>query len=252
MSRINGKAAIVTGGAQGIGGTFARALADAGASVVLADIVDPSPLAEEITRSGGRAIGIIADVGNPADCVAVAKRTVDEFGRLDILVANAALSSRLEHKPFDQITVDEWDAVMRINVRGPFSCAQACFPYMKAARYGKIVTLASSVVFAPSPNWAHYVTSKGAIVALTRALARELGEYGICVNSISPGLTMSENILAQEGALAGSMQRAIDTRSIKREETPADLVGTLLFLVGPESDFLTGQTISVDGGFITR
>lgn len=209
-------------------------------------------MVDEITRSGGRAIGILSDVGSPADCVTLAKRTFERFARIDILVANAALSSRLEHKPFDQITVDEWDAVMRVNVRGLFSCAQACFPYMKAARYGKIVTIASSVVFAPSPNWAHYVTSKGAVVALTRALARELGDFGICVNSISPGLTMSENILAQEDILSGSMQRAITTRSIKREETPADLVGTLLYLVGSESDFVTGQTISVDGGFITR
>jgi NAD(P)-dependent dehydrogenase (short-subunit alcohol dehydrogenase family) len=252
MSGITGKVAIVTGGAQGIGGTFARALAKAGAAVALADIADASPLADEIAASGGRAIPIVADVGEPADCLAIARRTFEAFGRIDILVANAALSSRLEHKPFEQITVDEWDRVMQVNVRGPFLCAQACVPYMKAARYGKIVTMASSVVFAPSPNWAHYVTSKGAIVALTRALARELGDDGICVNSISPGLTMSENIRAQGDALGASMQRAIGTRSIKREETPADLVGTLLYLAGPESDFVTGQTISVDGGFITR
>jgi len=167
-------------------------------------------------------------------------------------VTNAAIFSSLERKSFDRITVPEWDQVMAVNVRGVFNCVQAVVPYMKERGYGKIVNVCSTTVFAGAAGLLHYVTSKGAVLAFTRALAREVGEFGIRVNAFAPGLTMSEGVRANEARVAPQAKAAPQLRALKREQIPEDLVGTLLFLVSPESDFMTGQTLVVDGGHIMR
>lgn len=218
--------------------------------VAVSDILDPHSVVDEINRGGGKAIGMIADVADLSACETLAQQTVEAFGRIDALVTNAALFASLERKSFDRITASEWDAVMDVNVRGPFHCAQAVFPHMKRNGYGKIVNIASATVFSGTAGMLHYVTSKGAIVAFTRALARELGEHGILVNAIAPGLTMSEGIRAQEAVIAPFAKIAMAARSVKREQLPADLLGTLIYLVAPDSDFVTGQTIVVDGGYV--
>jgi NAD(P)-dependent dehydrogenase (short-subunit alcohol dehydrogenase family) len=220
--------------------------------VAVSDVRDCSEVVDRITLAGGQAIGIGADVSDDAACSALAKKTFDAYGSVDGLVTNAAIFSSLERKSFDRITVPEWDQVMAVNVRGVFNCVQAVVPYMKERGYGKIVNVCSTTVFAGAAGLLHYVTSKGAVLAFTRALAREVGEFGIRVNAFAPGLTMSEGVRANEARVAPQAKAAPQLRALKREQIPEDLVGTLLFLVSPESDFMTGQTLVVDGGHIMR
>jgi NAD(P)-dependent dehydrogenase (short-subunit alcohol dehydrogenase family) len=252
MPTLTGKAIIITGAAQGIGAVLAAALATEGALVAVSDVRDCSEVVDRITLAGGQAIGIGADVSDDAACSALAKKTFDAYGSVDGLVTNAAIFSSLERKSFDRITVPEWDQVMAVNVRGVFNCVQAVVPYMKERGYGKIVNVCSTTVFAGAAGLLHYVTSKGAVLAFTRALAREVGEFGIRVNAFAPGLTMSEGVRANEARVAPQAKAAPQLRALKREQIPEDLVGTLLFLVSPESDFMTGQTLVVDGGHIMR
>ena len=191
MRRLDGRVAIVTGAAQGIGATYAKALAAEGASVCVADLTDPSDVVASIITAKDKAIGVINDVTNPASCDDMVLKTIEAFGRVDILVNNAALFGKLALKKFDQIATQEWDAVMAVNVRGVFECAKAALPAMKRQKYGKIINVASGTVFKGTPMMLHYVTSKGAVVAMTRCLAREVGDDGIRVNCIAPGLVMS-------------------------------------------------------------
>lgn len=250
--RLAEKVAVVTGGAQGIGAAYARALALEGARVAVADVLDPQEVASEISASGGCAIGLQIDVSSGDDCARMVAETVDAFGRLDVLVNNAAIFAALERKPFTEITPEEWDRVMAVNTRGPFLCAQAAVPVMRAQKYGKIINISSGTVFSGTPGMLHYVSSKGAQIAFTRALAREVGEDGICVNAIAPGLTMSEGLLAQKDSLSFYTQTALGARALKREQVPADLIGALIYLASSDSDFVTGQTLVVDGGYVMR
>ena len=250
MGRLTGKTAIITGAAQGIGAAYATAIAQEGANVVIADVLDASEIVSKLKNSGHQALAIRTDVSDEKSCQDMARAAAEQFSGVDILVNNAALFASIQRKPFELLSGEEWDQVMAVNVRGPFNCAKAVLPYMKERGKGKIVNVSSATVFSGTPGMLHYVTSKGAIVALTRALARELGQYDIVVNSIAPGLTMSEGLLAQKDNLKKYSEVALASRALKREQVPADLTGTLLSLVSSDSDFLTGQTIVVDGGYV--
>jgi NAD(P)-dependent dehydrogenase (short-subunit alcohol dehydrogenase family) len=248
--RLQGRVAIVTGAAQGIGARYAAALAAEGAALVCADVIDAEPVAAQIRAAGGRALALRADVSSAESVRQMAAASVEAFGRIDLLVNNAGLFANLAMKPFEQIDAAEWDRVMAVNVRGPFECAKAVLPQMRAQGYGKIVNIASATVFKGSPLLLHYVTSKGAVVAMTRSLARELGDAGIRVNTLAPGLTASENTLANPAWQGAIGANNIASRAIKREVTPDDLCGTLVYLASAESDFVTGQVIVVDGGSV--
>jgi 3-oxoacyl-[acyl-carrier protein] reductase len=247
--RLKDRVAIVTGSGQGIGRAFAAALASEGAKVVVADLDGPGAeaTAADIRSQGGEAIAVAVDVSDEQQCLAMAEAAVREWGRIDILVNNAAVfTSAFPKKAFTEISVDEWDRLMAVNVRGPWLCAKACFPAMKSQGKGKIINMGSSTFFSGAKDFLHYVTSKGAMIGFTRQLAREVGDYNICVNALSPGLTSSEGV--QRLYPAESLGMFANRRCLKREEVPEDLVGACIFLASDESDFLTGQTLIVDGG----
>ena len=247
MARLEGRVAVVTGAGRGIGAEYAKALAAEGARVTVTDIVSTENTVNIIKQAGGEAIGVHCDVTKPDEVQAMVAQTVEAFGRLDIMVTNAALFADLDQKSFLEIDEDEWDRVMRVNSRGVFTCVKAAVPEMKKNNYGKIINIASGTVFKGTPMLLHYVSSKGAQVAFTRALAREVGEFGITVNCIAPGLTMSEKVVDDE---QWQQAKAANTasRAIKREEVPEDLLGAIVFFSSSDSDFITGQTLVVDGG----
>jgi NAD(P)-dependent dehydrogenase (short-subunit alcohol dehydrogenase family) len=252
LDPLKDKVAVVTGSARGIGATFCEALAEAGAKVVAGDVLDGSAVAERITKAGGEAIYRKTDVASSGSVAALVAAALERFGTIDILVNNAAIFANLAKKAFTDIDAAEWDAVMGVNVRGPFECTKAVAPVMIAKRQGKIINIASGTVFKGYAGALHYVGSKGAVVAMTRCLARELGPHNICVNAIAPGLTMSEGVIANPEWSGQASQSTIASRALKREQMPGDLVGTLLYLASDASDFVTGQTIVVDGGSVMR
>src|SRR2546422_1784619 len=244
--RLKDKVVIVTGGAKGIGRAYCLGAAAEGARVVVADLADPKPAVKEVEARGAQALGVECDVSREADTQRLATETLARFGRIDVLVNNAALYGTLKRRPFMDIPVEEWDRVMSVNLRGLFLCARAVFPAMKAQGKGKIINIASSTFFKGVPHYIHYTTSKGGVVGFTRSLARELGEFGIRVNAIAPGFTLSgenEKNISEE-----RKQANVQARMLQRAEVPEDLVGTLVFLASDDSDFITGQTILVDGG----
>ena len=249
-ARLKGRVAVITGAAQGIGAEYARALAAEGAAVVVADIQDAEPVARAINEAGGKALAVACDVTDSKSVGRMVADTLQHFGKLDILVNNAALFGKLSRKPFDQIESDEWDRMMAVNVRGAFECVKAAVPAMRLQQYGKIVNIASGTVFKGQTMLLHYVTSKGAIVAMTRSLARELGNDGIRVNTLAPGLVMSENVLNNPEWAGAASQNTVNTRAIKRDSVPEDMCGTLIYLCAPDSDFVTGQVLVVDGGAV--
>ncbi|MEI2417838.1 SDR family oxidoreductase [Orrella sp. JC864] len=250
MSKLKDRVAIVTGGAQGIGAAYARALAAEGARVAIADVLDGTAAAQDIEAAGGSAMSVTVDVADEVSTQAMARAVVEHFGRLDILVNNAAVYASLQLKPFTEIDVAEWDKVMAVNVRGPFLCARAVLPYMRRAGYGRIVNISSGTPFKGTPNLLHYVTSKGAVLAMTRALAREVGADGICVNTLAPGLVLSEGVLQNEALRQTLTGPVIASRAIKRDQMPQDLIEPLLLLVSDGCAFMTGETIVVDGGSV--
>lgn len=218
---------IVTGAAGGLGEVYCRALADAGWTVVPSDVDD-------------------TDVTDRAATERLAARTLEEHGRIDALVNNAAFYAAIEKKPFEEITDEEWDRVFAVNVRGAWLCARAVAPAMKEQRHGKIVNVSSMTVPTAPPGFAHYIASKAAIVGLTRALARELGPYGICVNTLTPDyIAFDREYDNRQPNMAAALA---SQRAFAREQTPEDMVGTLLYLLGPGSDFVTGQNVWVNGG----
>ena len=252
MGKLDGRVAIITGAAQGIGAAYARRFAEVGAKIVIADILDSSNVVNTIKQSGGDAIGLLVDVSDKSQVEGMVNTAVEAYGKVDVLVPNAALFANIERRSFLEIDVDEWDELMAVNVRGVFLCCQAVVPEMKKQGYGKIVNIASSTVQMGVPWMLHYVSSKGAVDAMTRALARELGDDGIRVNTIAPGLTMSEQVEARREDLQANVDMSLNARAFKRDELPDDLVGTAVFLASADSDFMTGQTIVVDGGLIVH
>ena len=250
MGRLDGRVAIVTGAAQGIGAAYAKRFAEEGAKVAICDLLDCTNVVNTITQSGGEAFGMEVDVSDGAQVAALVARTVETFGRVDVMVPNAAIFAVLNRRSFLDIGVEEWDRVMAVNVRGVFVCIKAVVPQMKEQGYGKIVNISSATVQLGVPWMLHYVSSKGAVDAMTRASARELGDFGIRVNSIAPGFTMSEQIESQREALQFNLDMNLSGRAFKREEMPEDLLGTMVFLASAESDFMTGQTVVVDGGLV--
>ena len=244
--RLAGKVAIVTGGARHIGAAYCHTLAREGAAIVIADILDGKTVAEEIRSRGGNALALKIDVSKEGDTNRMAVETVNAFGRIDILINNAAIFINIQRHPFYEISADEWDRVSAVNIKGPFLCAKAVFAQMKEQKRGKIINISSSTAYWGTPNFLHYVASKAALIGMTRSLAREVGDYGICVNAIAPGLVEHEG----QNAPQALTELQLKARSIKRLQTPEDLLGTLAFLASPDSDFMTGQTIVVDGGSI--
>ena len=251
MARLDRWVAIITGAGRGIGAVYAKALAAEGARITVADIIDTANTVNVVKQAGGEAIGVHCDVTRPEEVRAMVVETIEAFGKVDILVTNAALFADLEFKPFMEIDEAEWDRVMQVNLRGVFTCVKAVVPEMQRNGYGKIVNISSGTVFKGTPMMLHYVSSKGAVVAFTRALAREVGDAGIRVNALAPGLTMSEEVAGKQQWAAIKDANAA-TRAIKRDETPEDLIGTMLFLCSSDSDFVTGQTLVCDGGSVMR
>ncbi len=253
MARLAGRTAIVTGGAKGIGRHYSQALAAEGAEVMIADIADGSALAEELAGQHGRnaTTSAVFDVSDESQVKALVARTMERFGKIDILVNNAAVYSQLEEQEFTEIDTAVWDRVMAVNVRGPFLMAKHVVPHMKARGYGKIINIGSGTVFRGIPQMMHYVTSKGAVSAFTRSLSRAVGQHGICVNTLAPGFTLSDSVVENNPThVASSRDNAIARRAIKRDAYPGDLLGALIFLASLDSDFITGQTIAVDGGAV--
>jgi NAD(P)-dependent dehydrogenase (short-subunit alcohol dehydrogenase family) len=245
---LAGKVAIVTGGAKGIGLAVAADLAGRGASVLIADLAGAEEAAERLRRSGHRTAGLKADVASERDTAHLAQVATASFDGVDILVNNAAIFSTLRRRPFEEIDPAEWRRVMEVNTLGIFLCCRAVLPAMKARGGGRIINISSGVAFKGNPGMAHYVASKGAVVSLTRALATELGPSGILVNSVAPGLTLSDGVLENPELLEGAREFSVRTRALAREMSPQDVVGAVAFLAGPDAAFITGQTIVVDGG----
>ena len=244
--RLQGKVAVVTGGARHIGAAYCRKLASEGAAVVIADVLDGDRVVREIQELGGKAIAVQVDVSKEADTTRMAAEAVKAFGQIDVLVNNAAIFIAIERHPFYEISAEEWDRVSAVNIKGPFLCTKAVFPYMKERGSGKIINISSSTAYWGTPNFLHYVASKAALIGMTRSLAREMGEFGICVNAIAPGLVEHEGQTAPKALTELQLKQ----RSIKRLQTPEDLLGTLVFLASSDSDFMTGQAIVVDGGSV--
>ena len=226
MARLAGRNAIVTGGARGIGRHYCKALAGEGARVMIADVAEADDLVQEIDSAQGQgtALGSVTDVSDEAQVKELVAKTADSFGKIDILVNNAAMFVNLRETPFTEIDVGLWDRVMAVNVRGSFLMIKHVSRHMMKQRYGKIINIGSGTTFRGIPKMAHYVTSKGAVVAMTRTLSRELGEHGICINTLAPGFTLSETVVAEnpehvETARANAVQR----RSLKRDQYPGDL-----------------------------
>jgi len=250
MGLMDGKVCIVTGAAQGIGRAYAQTLAEQGAKVVVTDVQDPETTVNIIRQAGGEALGVVADVTDDTSLANLVAETVKAYGKIDVLVNNAALFGGLKMQGFMDIDEEEWDRVMKINIRGSFQAAKAVVPEMRKQGGGKIVNIASGTVFKGTPFLLHYVTSKGAIVAMTRSMARELGDDNICVNALAPGLTESEAVTSNDQWSGPPRDNNVAGRAIKRAEMPEDLVGAMVFLCSKDSDFVTGQTLVVDGGSV--
>lgn len=244
MSALDGKVAIVTGGAQGIGKAIAEQLSAEGARIVIADLKG----AEQAAVAFPDGVGLTVDVASETDTERMASETVSRCGGIDILVNNAGLYASLQMRPFEQIPVQEWRQVMDVNVMSMFLTCRAVVPRLRERGGGRIVNISSGTPFRGVPFLLHYVTSKGAIVALTRALAKELGGDEILVNCVAPGFTLSEGVRESPAVLQALRDASVSARTLKRDQQPTDVAGAVAYLCGPGSTFVTGQTIVIDGG----
>ena len=243
--RFKDKSVIITGGGGKIAKAYATAFAKEGANLSLPDIASADSMVKAIQGIGGTAISMACDVSDESSVKAMVEETVKQFGTVDILINNAAYFMTVWKGPFWDMSVEEFDKAMAVNVRGSWLCAKAAAPYMQKQKQGKIINISSNVALTGNPNYIHYVTSKGAIIAMTRAMARELGDWNICVNTVSPGFVVTEGRQVDPEYERIRAQQ----RSLKRSQVEGDLVGTVLYLASPESDFMTGQLLNVDGGF---
>ena len=242
--RFKDKIVIITGGGGKIGKAYALAFAKEGAKICLPDIISAEPVVKAIQDAGGTAMSVHCDVSNETSVKAMVEQTVKRFGGVDILINNAAYFMTVKKGPFWEMEVEEFDKAMAVNVRGVWLCAKAVVQYMRNRSKGKIINISSGVALNGNPNYIHYVTSKGAVIAMTRAMARELGDFGICVNSVAPGFTLTEGRQVDPEY----ERKRNEQRCFKRSQVEADVVGSVLFLASSESDFMTGQLLCVDGG----
>ena len=247
--RLQGKVAVITGGAAGIGLQYAKRFLAEGACVVVADVADPIAAADKL-GAADRVLGVSTDVSVSASVETMVGAAVARFGRIDVLVNNAAIFAALKPQPFDEIPEAEWDRVMAVNVKGVWNCARAVAPFMRAQGGGRIVNVASAIVAKGTAFLLHYVASKGAVVAMTRALARELGPAGITVNAVAPGLILSDTVQANPDITGFQVAAVMQARSLRREAFPDDVEGTVVFLASDDSAFMSGQTLVVDGGSV--
>ncbi len=243
--RFKDKTVIITGGGGKIAKAYALAFAKEGARLSLPDIASADHIVNAVKDMGGAAISMACDVSNEKSVKAMVDETVRQFGTVDILINNAAYFISVWKGPFWEMTVEEFDKAMAVNVRGSWLCAKAVVPHMQKRKSGKIINISSNVALTGNPNYIHYVTSKGALIAMTRAMAREVGDWNICVNTVSPGFVVTEGRQVDPEYEKIRAQQ----RSLKRSQVENDLVGTVMYLSSPESDFMTGQLLNVDGGF---
>jgi len=245
---LKGRVVIITGAGQGIGRVFAKAFAKAGSRVVIAELNEmrAASVSEEIMETGGKSLAVTTDVTDPNSFNEMVEVVADDWGRIDVLINNAAIFSTLEMRPFDQIPLEEWEQVLRVNVTGAFLCARAVLPAMRKATWGRIINIPSGAVPLGRPNYLHYIASKSALIGMSRSMARELGKDGITVNAILPGATFTE--IDRKTVTSEQKERIIAMQCVPRAETPEDLVGAALFLASDASGFVTGQVINADGG----
>lgn len=248
---MSGKVAVVTGAAQGIGLAYAECIAREGGRVVISDVADTTAAVDAIKAAGGEAIGVTADVTSDESLNAMVQAAESAFGPIEVLVNNASIFASLTLKPFMEIPYEEWDAVMRVNVRGPMQSVKAVLPSMKKVGRGKVINISSGTALRGAPMFLHYVSSKGAVIAQTRALSREVAPHNVQVNTIIVGLTESTGV-KEHKQLGAAKAPTLAMRTIQREMLPEDLTGTMLFLATEDSDFITGQSINVDGGALNQ
>lgn len=245
---LRDRVAIITGAGQGIGRVVAKSFAMAGARAVIAEIDErkAAAVSEEIMKAGGEALAVTTDVADPASVNETIEVVENEYGRIDILINNAAIFSTLEMRPFDQIPLEEWDRVLRVNLTGPFLCARAVLPAMRRGKWGRIINVGSGAVRLGRPNYLHYIATKAALAGMSLSMARELGADGITVNTILPGATFTE--IERKTVTPAQKERIISMQCVPHAEVPEDLVGAVLFLASEASGFVTGQNINLDGG----
>jgi len=245
MGQLTGKVCLITGAARGLGRSFAKALAREGASIIIADVLDGAAAADEV---GGAFV--ITDVSDPDSAAAAVDFAIARHGRIDVLINNAALYANLPMQSYRDIDPEVFEKVLSVNLAGAFNMIRAAGPVMEAQGTGKIINITSGTVYKGLPKMAHYIASKGGLMALTRALSRELGENGVTVNNLAPGLTLSDSILENSDHLDSASDAVIASRALKRHGHPEDLAGAIVFLASRASDFMTGQTLVIDGGSV--
>lgn len=245
---LKDRVVIITGAGQGIGRVFAKAFAKAGARAVIAELNEDkaAAVAAEILEADGQAFAVTTDVADPNSIDEMVEIVSDEYGRIDVLINNAGIFSTLEMRPLDQIPLEEWEQVLRVNLTGPFLCARAVLPAMREAKWGRIINVASGAVRLGRPNYLHYIASKAALAGMSLSMARELGSDGITVNAVLPGATFTE--IERKTVTPEQKEHIVAMQCIPRAETPEDLVGIVLFLASDASGFVTGQSINLDGG----